>query len=93
MEITKIFDCNAESCVYNKNKQCHTPAINIGDKVACCDTFMAGSQKAGFNDISGGVGSCKVDSCSFNSSLECTASGIHMSVVGNQVDCQTYRKI
>ncbi|WP_233500053.1 MULTISPECIES: DUF1540 domain-containing protein [Psychrilyobacter] len=53
---------------------------------------MAGSRKAGFDDISGGVGSCKVDSCSFNRSLECSASGIHMSVVGNEVDCQTYRK-
>ncbi len=92
MEMTRIFDCNAENCVYNKDKKCHTLAINIGDDIPCCDTFMAGSNKAGFNDVSGGVGSCKVDSCSFNRSLECSAKGIHMSVVGNQVDCQTYRK-
>jgi len=92
MEMAKIIDCNAKDCVYNKDKKCHTPAINIGDDIPCCDTFMAGSTKAGFNDVSGAIGSCKVDSCSFNRSLECAASGIHMSVVGNQVDCQTYRK-
>ena len=92
MDMAKIIDCNAKGCVYNYNNKCHTIAINIGDDIPCCDTFMAGDTKSGFNDVSGSIGSCKVDTCSFNRSLECAASEIHMSVVGNEVDCQTYRK-
>ena len=90
-KMSKIIDCNAIDCVYNKNKQCHTMAINIGDLEPMCDTFLHSSKKFGYDDITGGVGSCKVDGCAYNKSLECTASGIHMEKTGSHVDCTTYR--
>lgn len=92
MEMTKIVNCNANNCVYNKDNMCHTMAVNIGDDTPVCDTFMATNTKAGYDDIQGGVGSCKVSHCKFNSSLECTANNISMVSMSNHVDCATYTK-
>lgn len=92
MKMCKILDCDAKNCIYNKNKKCHTMAINIGDTEPICDTFMSSPSKGGFDDVIGGVGSCKVGSCSFNKSFECAAQGVHMSVIDNHVNCKTYHK-
>jgi hypothetical protein len=89
-KMSKIIDCNAIDCVYNKDNKCHTMAVNVGDMEPMCDTFLHSGKKAGFDDVIGGIGSCKVDSCSYNKSLECTAKGIHMKKVGSHVDCTTY---
>jgi len=91
-KISKIIDCDATNCVYNKGKECHTFAINVGDDLPVCDTFMRSNDKGGWDDVHGGVGSCKVKTCSHNSSFECTCEGIHMHVVGNHVDCTSYSK-
>ena len=90
MNISKIIDCDATNCLYNKEKQCHTYAINIGDDLPVCDTFMNTSNKGGFDRVSAGVGSCKVRSCSHNTSYECSCDGIHMHIVGDHVDCMSY---
>lgn len=90
MQMTRIVNCNANNCVYNKENVCHTMAINVGDDTPICDTFMTSSSKGGFDDIVGGIGSCKVRSCRFNKALECIASGVNMSAVSNHVDCTTY---
>ncbi len=91
MEMSKILDCDALDCVYNKDKKCHTLAVNIGDTEPMCDTFLHSNKKAGYDDVIGGIGSCKTGSCSYNKSLECTANGIHMHKTGSHVDCTTYK--
>lgn len=91
MEMSKILDCDAIDCTYNKEKKCHTLGVNIGSGEPLCDTFMHSEKKSGYDDIVGGIGSCKTENCTFNSSLECTASGIHMHKMGSHVDCTTFK--
>ena len=92
MKMSQVLDCDAVNCVYNKDKKCHTLAVNVGDTELLCDTFMAGPSKGGFEEVIGGIGACKVSGCSFNKSYECTSKGVHMSLVGDHVDCKTYHK-
>ncbi|MDR0305677.1 MAG: DUF1540 domain-containing protein [Chitinispirillales bacterium] len=91
-QMTKIIDCDALQCIYNKDKLCHTLAINVGDDEPICDTFMSSStNKGGFQDVVGGVGSCKVQDCEYNKSFECTAVGIHVTMQQGHPDCVTYK--
>ncbi len=92
VKMSQVLDCDAVNCVYNKDKKCHTLAVNVGDTEPLCDTFMAGPSKGGFEEVIGGIGACKVSGCSFNKSYECTSKGVHMSLVGDHVDCKTYHK-
>lgn len=89
MKMPKVIDCNAKTCVYNKDFKCHTYAINIGDSEPICDTFMESEKKSGTFQT-GGVGSCKVDTCTYNDSLECTAQGIHVKVQNGHADCTSF---
>ena len=90
-QMTKILDCQATQCIYNRDKQCRTLAVNIGDDEPCCDTFMSSSsEKGGFQDVTAGVGSCKVQDCEYNKSFECTAVGIHVTMEQGNPDCSTY---
>ncbi|KMQ51066.1 hypothetical protein CHISP_1989 [Chitinispirillum alkaliphilum] len=90
-EIPKINNCDALDCIYNKEKICHTPAITVGDREPCCDTFLTSNQKGGFDEIVGGVGACKVSDCQFNNKFECEASGINVVMAGDHPDCGTYK--
>jgi hypothetical protein len=64
-EMSRIIDCEAINCVYNKGKKCHTLAITVGDELeASCDTFFPAENKGGFTDINGGVGACKISNVS-----------------------------
>ena len=90
-EIPKVKSCDAVSCVYNKEGQCHTPAITIGDLEPCCDTFQKAESKGGYDDVIGGVGACKVSGCSYNESYECNASEINVVVAEDHADCGTYK--
>ncbi|MFP4164665.1 MAG: DUF1540 domain-containing protein [Chitinispirillaceae bacterium] len=89
-QIPRIFDCDATECIYNKNKQCHTPAITVGDEEPMCDTFKSSKIKGGRDEIIGGVGACKVQNCKYNESFECTAKGIHVALKKNHPDCSTF---
>ena len=91
-KISRIIDCDATTCLYNRDNRCHTFAINVGDELPICDTFTSTSARGGWDDVEGGIGSCKVQKCSHNKSFECTCDGVHMHVVGNHVDCTSYRK-
>lgn len=90
-KMPKILSCSVKECSYNKNNECHTPAITIGGPGphAACDTFVKMSKKGGINDI-GGVGACKVDDCKFNQSLECGATGINVGYHSDHADCTTF---
>jgi hypothetical protein len=90
LQLVKVLDCEVTDCAYNANKGCHTAAITVGSDHPACDTFLKAPQKGGAMDTTGGVGACKVDTCTYNSALECTASGIHVRVHGGHADCATF---
>jgi hypothetical protein len=90
MEMPIIIDCDVSECAYNSENICHAMAITVGDSAPLCDTFLRKDQKGGAMDVIGGVGACKVDSCKFNQSLECSADGIHVGRHADQARCDTF---
>ena len=93
-EMVRIASCEVTECSYNKHNSCHTMAITVGgpaDKCPNCDTFLHSSQKGGVPDMVGGVGACKVESCSFNKALECTAQSISVGLHQGHPDCRTFK--
>lgn len=87
----KIMGCTASDCAYNKNNECHTMAITVGDgRHPACDTYYKALNKGGSPDITGSVGACKVDICKFNKALECSASGINVGSHSGHADCKTF---
>lgn len=89
----KILSCSVTECAYNKNSECHTMAITVGDvDHAECDTFYRSSNRGGVFDLVGAVGACKVEKCSFNKSLECSAPGINVAPHSGHADCKTFRE-
>lgn len=92
--MVKISSCNVTQCAYNRHNACHTLAITVGgpeDICPNCDTFMQGSQKGGIMDVQGGIGACKVENCSFNQSLECSAPSVDVGMHESHPDCFTYK--
>ncbi len=81
-----IAGCNMTSCAFNAGKMCRTIGISVGHH-AECKTFVHGSQKGGFKDVKGGVGSCLASECKFNEMLECTADNIDVSGHEAHADC------
>lgn len=93
-QMVKINSCNVTQCSYNKHNSCHTMAITVGgpsDPCPCCDTYLESSQKGGIMDVQGGIGACKVENCSYNQSLECTASGVDVGMHQSHPDCVTFK--
>jgi hypothetical protein len=93
-EMVRITSCNVTECAYNKHNACHTLAITVGgpsDPCPSCDTYLSTSQKGGIMDVQGGVGACKVESCSLNNSLECTAPSITVGKHESHPDCLTFK--
>lgn len=94
-EMVRITACDVTDCSYNKHNACHTLAITVGgpgDTCPNCDTYLHASQKGGIFDVQGGVGACKVEKCTFNASLECTASNITVGKHQGHPDCLTYQE-
>ena len=91
MKMSKILGCSVKECSYNKNGECHTIAITVGDgSHAACDTFYRSQHKGGAPDMHGCVGACRAEDCSFNSLLECTAPGIDVGPHAGHADCRTF---
>lgn len=86
----KIKVCDVNQCAYNNQNICHAMAITVGDSHPTCDTFTNSSSKAGVQEITGGVGACKVDNCKFNESLECSAPNIQVSFHQDHACCKTF---
>lgn len=100
--------CEMDDCGFNEKKMCHAAAIQVGDQVSPatapphaalqdprCDTYtVRPGAHMGANDLQALVGSCKVDSCSYNADFRCTAEAIIVSHHGGQpeghADCRTY---
>lgn len=93
MKMPKIDTCNVTSCSYNQNQQCHALAITVGgpEACACCDTYLHSGKKGGVPDMTGSVGACKVDQCSFNNSFECAAPQINVNLHQDHADCATFK--
>lgn len=94
MKMPKVSACNVAECSYNKQKQCHALAITVGgpeDVCACCDTFLHADKKGGVSDMTGSVGACKVDQCTYNQSFECAAPNIQVGLHEGHADCKTYK--
>jgi len=93
-EMVKISSCDVTDCAYNKNNACHTLAITVGgpnDPSPCCDTYLHANQKGGMMDVQAGVGACKVDKCSYNTALECSAPSVKVGMHGSNPDCLTFK--
>ncbi len=90
MAMPKILSCSMTDCAYNNNDGCHALAITVGAETPMCDTFMMCSQKGGGAESNESVGACKVVKCNYNQSLECTASGIHISRHADHAECDTF---
>jgi hypothetical protein len=93
MKMPRISACEVMDCSYNQNKQCHALAITVGGEevCACCDTYLHANQKGGDIDMTGSVGACKMDTCTFNSSFECSASQIKVGLHQGHPDCTTFK--
>lgn len=86
-----VLSCNVIDCAYNRNNECHTIAITVGDhNHAACDTFTRAKSRGGAVEITAGVGACKVEACSHNVLLECTAVGITVEYHQGHGDCKTF---
>ncbi len=89
--MVKIVECSVGECAYNRENMCHTMAITVGNGIAHkCDTFCPSPGKGGDPNAMGAVGACKAESCRFNQSLECTATGIRVGREGSLIDCLTF---
>lgn len=90
MKMPRVIDCSVTDCAYNSNSMCHAMAITVGSSTPLCDTFFKKERKGGAMDVIGGVGACKVESCKFNDSFECTADGIHVARHADKAECDTF---
>ena len=90
MEMVKIVDCSVTECAYNSNKECHTLAITVGSNCPMCETYTSAKSKGGMDDVTGGVGACRMSDFRYNNMLECNASGIHVSKHSGHADCDTF---
>ena len=88
-DMPPVLHCDVDNCFYNRSKNCHAPAINVGGDEPICDTFVAERQHIHRSEGSQ-VGACHVRTCRWNSDLLCHASGINVSPVGGHADCATF---
>src|SRR5690348_15093504 len=92
--MVKITSCEVTDCSYNKHNACHTLAITVGgpsDPCPSCDTYVHSSQKGGVMDVQGGIGACKVEICSYNTALECSAPSVTVGKHQSHPDCLTFK--
>lgn len=92
MTMPKVNRCGATDCCYNLGEMCHALAITVGGDGAhpACDTYCGYRTKGGDESTIAGVGACKVSSCEYNQSLECTAPGITVGPAQDAADCLTF---
>jgi hypothetical protein len=92
--MVRVQRCRVTECCYNLDEMCHTLAITVGGngEHPACDTFCDYRVKGGDESAIAGVGACKVTSCTYNESLECTAPGITVGPAQDPADCLTYER-
>lgn len=103
--VPPVSSCDVTQCGFNKGKQCHAAAIQVGDQQVVaerpavtlqdprCDTFtLRPGGHLGAADLLAQVGSCKMESCHHNSDFRCTADAITVGRHASHADCKTYRR-
>jgi len=81
--------CDVDKCFYNRDQQCHAPAINVGGEHPNCDTFIPQGKHIARQEGSA-VGACHVDECKYNADLTCHAAGIVVGYHAEHADCDTF---
>jgi hypothetical protein len=72
---------------------CSALAITVGASPhPVCDTFMLAQEKGGVANAQAGVGACKVATCKYNQSFECTAEAIKVDYHERHADCSTFEE-
>jgi Domain of Unknown Function (DUF1540) len=91
MQITEahVLTCLAEDCSYNCEDECCAPKIEVGADHPKCDMFT--TSRVRVTDGEPAISQCMVDQCHFNSSRECSASGVTMTTHSGHADCATFR--
>ncbi len=90
-KMPQVADCSVKDCAYNMNKGCHALAITIGEAAKpVCDTYFQASEHGGVQDLTAGVGACKMSQCQFNENFECSAKSIHVAYKEKEPDCTTF---
>lgn len=84
-----VAGCDVNECFYNREKNCHAPAINVGGDHPLCDTFVSQSGHIGRSDT-GMVGACHVRDCRYNSDMTCSAQAIQVGHHTGHADCVTF---
>lgn len=96
--------CEVNDCGFNEANMCHAAAIQVGEQVGAataklklalqdprCDTYTSRpGAHLGAPDLQAQVGSCKVESCTYNESFRCAAEAIIVSRHEGHADCRTY---
>lgn len=97
--------CEVQECGFNVDKKCHAAAIQVGDEPTTmqglsgsmtadpmCDTFTPRpGAHFGADDFQGQVGSCKVESCSYNELRRCNSNGIIVGFHSSHADCKSFK--
>jgi len=82
--------CEVDKCFYNREMQCHAPAINVGGTDhPSCDTFVNQLNHIG-RMATAGVGACHTSTCKYNNDLTCSAAGILVGYHAEHADCSTF---
>jgi len=99
MVMPKVASCGVIDCAYNKNKKCYATSIMVGEILPCCDTFTYAPlgltppvppiKKRG--EI-GAVEICKVERCTHNKDMMCTAEKIDVARQSCNADCLMFRE-
>jgi hypothetical protein len=91
-QLPPVVRCTAENCFYNRNAECHAPAINVGSSHPMCDTFIVEADHTS-SQAKGVVGACHMSQCRWNKALLCSAPGIEVGLHGNEADCDTFSPV
>ncbi|MCL5999325.1 MAG: DUF1540 domain-containing protein [Chloroflexi bacterium] len=81
--------CEVNECFYNRDQQCHAPAIDVGNASPDCDAYIPQPTHT-HRAETGLVGACHINGCRWNSELMCSASGIVVAHHGKHAECDTF---
>jgi len=95
MKMAKVDSCKVSECCYNEKSICHALAITVGGNGEHpeCDTYCTKPTKGGDRAATAGVGACKVDSCKYNESFECSAAQVMIGQAQDAADCLTFQQV
>lgn len=84
--------CEVSDCAYNKVSSCHAIAVTIGEvrHPACLTFYKSRGGRGGAPSAEAMIGACKMENCSYNVLLGCTAGGVTVVFHHGHADCDKY---